>query len=269
LSANVAEKTSKSKLTALFTVRRWLREIPCSAAQAQVLFALASFARPDGTGVHPGQNGLEAITKLDRRTIGRALKDWRTVGAVTRTQGGNRRLKQADEYKINLDWQPSNATVGHFCKSGPESHLKNSFGTSESSFGTLGSSNATPDRPIEESSSSKKHFIENARAHCSARKTAAPLRGLATQPENRPRVPENNSSEPEPFDCPSTTGEQIHLRREADSHGWTRQELKAFLKDEFNVAHASHLTHRQYIAALLFVEKAVPLPAGLRNPRVQ
>jgi len=194
LSANVAEKTSKSKLTALFTVRRWLREIPCSAAQAQVLFALASFARPDGTGVHPGQNGLEAITKLDRRTIGRAIKDWRTVGAVTRTQGGNRRLKQADEYKINLDWQPSNATVGHFCKSGSESHLKNSFGTSESSFGTLGSSNATPDRPIEESSSSKKHFIENARAHSSARKTAAPQSGLATRPELRARAPENNSA---------------------------------------------------------------------------
>ena len=192
---NVTDKTrtSKSKLTALFSVRRWLREIPCSAAQAQVLFALASFARPDGTGVHPGQNGLEAVTKLDRRTIGRALKDWRTVGAITRTHGGNRRLKRADEYEINLDWQPSNATVGHFCKSGPESHLKNSFGTSESSFGTLSSSNGTPDHPIEESSSSKRHFIENARAPSSARKTAAPQSGLAAQPNFGLRVSSENN----------------------------------------------------------------------------
>jgi hypothetical protein len=97
--------------------------------------------------------------------------------------------------------------------------------------------------------------------------TAAPV-GLATQ-QNRLRVSENNFSESEPFDFPSTTGQQIHLRKEADQHGWSRQELKAFLKNEFNVAHASHLTHRQYRAALRFVEEGVPLPPGLRNLKVQ
>jgi hypothetical protein len=109
---------------------------------------------------------------------------------------------------------------------------------------------------------------EKARALHSARKTAAPQSGLATQPENRPRVSFENSSEPEPFDFPSTDGEQRHLRSEADQHGWTREELKSFLRDEFNVKAASHLTHRQYLAALRFIEQAVPLPPGLRNLNV-
>jgi hypothetical protein len=105
----------QSKLTALFTVRRWLRETPCSASQSQVLFALAAFADPDGTSIHPGIDDLERITKLDRTTVMLALKVWRGVAAITRTKCGNRQRREADEYKINLDWQASKVGPSDFC----------------------------------------------------------------------------------------------------------------------------------------------------------
>ena len=120
--AQPGSKKNAGKLTALFAVRRWLRETPCSAAQAQVLFALASFAQPDGTNVHPGIDVLSEITKLDRSTIIDALKVWRSeaVGAIARTKCGDRRSGKADEYQINLDWQPSKVGQDDFCKSRSE-----------------------------------------------------------------------------------------------------------------------------------------------------
>jgi hypothetical protein len=118
--------TIGKKFTALFTVRRWLRETPCTAAQASVLFAMASFAQPDGTGVHPGVDDLAELTKLDRKTVIGALKVWRAAGTVTRTKNGNRRMRQADEHKINLDWEPAKVAVDHFYKSGPESPMQSS-----------------------------------------------------------------------------------------------------------------------------------------------
>lgn len=110
---NVAEKQTKHKgrLTAVFTVRRWLRtqslNIPCTAPQAAVLLTLATFGNPDGSSIRPGVDDLVAITRLDRTTVMDALYVWRhpLVGAITRTRGGNRAAKQADEYQLNLDWQ--------------------------------------------------------------------------------------------------------------------------------------------------------------------
>ncbi|SRR6266851_1600995 len=110
----------KSKLTALFTVRRWLREIPCTAAQASTLLVLASFAQPDGTGIHPGIEDMVKLTKLDRSTVIEALGRWRTVGTITRTKAGNRRARQADEYQINLHWLPSKVGPDDFYKHRPE-----------------------------------------------------------------------------------------------------------------------------------------------------
>jgi hypothetical protein len=115
---NRSQATGK-KFTALFTVRRWLRVTPCSTAQAVTLFVLASFARPDGSGIHPGIDDLVELTKLDRSTVIEALKCWREASTITRTKAGNRRARQADEYKINLDWQPSKVGQNDFCKRRP------------------------------------------------------------------------------------------------------------------------------------------------------
>src|SRR6267378_2037204 len=141
----------KSKLTALFTVRRWLRELPCTAAQASTLLVLASFAQPDGTGIHPGVDDLAEITKLNRRTVINALRVWRAVDTITRTKAGNRRARQADEYQINLHWQPSKVTLDHFCKSDHVSPLRNSKVTLKSPKVTLEGPKVTQDHPSEES----------------------------------------------------------------------------------------------------------------------
>jgi len=111
------KSTSKSKLTALFTVRRWLREFPCTSAESYVLFALAAYAQPDGTDVHPGVGDLERITKFDRSTIIDALKFWRALAAITRVKCGCRQRREADEYRINLDWQPSKVVQDDLSKS--------------------------------------------------------------------------------------------------------------------------------------------------------
>src|SRR6266481_4226681 len=153
----------KSKLTALFTVRWWLREIPCTAAQSAALFCLAAFAQPDGTGIHPGIDDLVRITKYNRRSIIRALKVWRFLGVIVRTKAGCRRLRQADEYKIDLNWNPSTVspndfclgrskvTPGHLCKSDHVSPLKNSKVTLKSPKVTLEGPKVTLGHPSEES----------------------------------------------------------------------------------------------------------------------
>src|SRR5882724_4293620 len=118
---NVADKTSRgqgSKLTALFAVRRWLRVIRWpTSAEAFVLFTLAASAQPDGSKVHPGVRDLELITKFDRSTIIDALGLWRNLGAIARVKAGCRQRREADEYRINLDWQPSKVGPDDISKS--------------------------------------------------------------------------------------------------------------------------------------------------------
>jgi hypothetical protein len=138
------------KLTALFTVRRWLRETPCTAAQASVLFAMASFAQPDGTRIHPGVDDLAELTKLDRKTVIAALKVWRAAGTITRTKNGNRRMRQADEHKINLDWEPSKVAPDHFYKSGPKSLMQSSKVESNPPKVESNPPKVAPGHPIEE-----------------------------------------------------------------------------------------------------------------------
>jgi hypothetical protein len=86
---------------------------------------------------------------------------------------------------------------------------------------------------------------------------------------SRRYVLQKDGTIPSESESASTTAKQIHLLSEADAHGWSQQELKAFLKNEFGVTAASHLTHLEYLRALRFVQESVPLPPGLRNPKVQ
>ena len=101
------------------------------------------------------------------------------------------------------------------------------------------------------------------------RKKGFAIRTVGNDPFARRYVLQKDGTIPSESESASTTAKQIHLLSEADAHGWSQQELKAFLKNEFGVTAASHLTHLEYLRALRFVQESVPLPPGLRNPKVQ
>lgn len=67
-----------------------------------IALTVASYADPDGTKVYPGLARLVYECGVGYSTARRALADLRAAGLIERVRRGNRRRKQADEYRLVL-----------------------------------------------------------------------------------------------------------------------------------------------------------------------
>jgi hypothetical protein len=92
----------QSKLRCMFTVRRFLAEFACTAAESQILLLLSSFAQPDGTRVIQSYDSIAGITKLDKRTVRRAVAFWiQNKILILAKPGGGR--GNAATYRIDME----------------------------------------------------------------------------------------------------------------------------------------------------------------------
>lgn len=67
-----------------------------------VAHTIASHANPDGTKVYPGLARLVYETGIGYSTARRAVADLRAAGLLELVRRGNRRMRQADEYRLVL-----------------------------------------------------------------------------------------------------------------------------------------------------------------------
>lgn len=84
--------------------RRIVRRARLGSSVKLVAYALADYANPDGTRIHPGNERLVAVTELGDKTVRRALSALRDYGLIDRVVEGSKagRRAIADEYRLTF-----------------------------------------------------------------------------------------------------------------------------------------------------------------------
>lgn len=85
---------------------RVVRRAPLDSVSTLVALTLATYANRDGTSIYPGNAKLAAVTRLNERTVRRALGRLRDGGYIVRTveQDWHARVieHKADEYELAI-----------------------------------------------------------------------------------------------------------------------------------------------------------------------